>query len=355
MKFIHEILDKSIIIMKDDQFATEIINAIYKPLIEINETENPTINVDDSELHRNLTPCLNLIIYVLQSAMFQSSDLKHISSLIPSDLKLDLAGWRIADRSYDSQFLEILMKVFTVHNFSRIINSSDESSKDLSHFTLRFFNYMHFLINRRCGLNMIKAVEFYHLIWLKLKSKLPKHILKEDEDVQIENQFIMLQIVPILYFIRKDPQKLIECLDNYVIKMFNISSEHTTKVCYAFRDLLNTDYRADDIASKSIQGIISLKSDMNRDRAVMVFQALMYSLKGYAPEALNIDRPCNSVPLDTDCLAQSPQHLSAILAGLHILVEHYNITWKECIESTVLINFMLALLNNPNLTTRVSI
>lgn len=341
--------------MKDDQLTLEIVNAIYEPLIEIDSSENRTVSVDDSDLHRHLTPSLNLIVYILQTTMLQSNDTKNITNLIPLNFNLERATWKLSDRTTDQTFLETLMKIFTVSNYARIINSSNNSGKDLSQFALNFFNYMNFLINRRSSINVIKTIEMYHVMWLKLNTKLPKVILNEDEKIKIEDQFIALQILPILYFIKKDPEKKLQCLDNYIMNIFDISSEHTIKVCYAFRDLLKTDYRADDIAAKSIQGIISLKSDMHRSRAVMVFQALMYSLKEYAPEALNHGVNTNyGQTLDTDCLAQSPQHLSAILAGLHTLIEHYCITWKECIESTVLLNFMLALLNNPNLTTRVS-
>lgn len=343
--------------MKDDQLKRDIVTAIYEPLITIDSSENRTVSVDDSDLQRYLTPSLNLIVYILQTTMLQSDDPKHVTDLIPPDFNLEKALWKLSDRTTDQIFLEILMKVFTVFNFTRINNSSNPLGKDLSQFALNFFNYMNFMITRRSSINVIKILEMYHVMWLKLNTKLSKTILMEDEKIKIEDQLITLQILPILYFIKKDPEKKTECLDKYIMKLFDISSEHTIKVCYAFRDLLKTDYRADDIAAKSIQGIISLKSDMHRNRAVMVFQALMYSLKEYAPEALNNHCDSNKSygnTLDTDLLAQSPQHLSAILAGLHTLIEHYSITWKECIESTVLLNFMLALLNNPNLTTRVS-
>lgn len=105
----------------------------------------------------------------------------------------------------------------------------------------------------------------------------------------------------------------------------------------------------------SFLGLLSLKKVLHRDRAILAFQTLIFTLKEYVPDGIcsAILPPQDPCVADTELLLQTPNLLSAILNGLNDLIKSYSITWKECIESTMLVNLMLALLKNPNLSSRV--
>lgn len=94
---------------------------------------------------------------------------------------------------------------------------------------------------------------------------------------------------------------------------------------------------------------------LHRDRAILAFQTLIFTLKEYVPNGTCSDTPPPqySCVADTELLLQTPNLMSAILNGLKDLIKNYSITWKDCIESTMLVNLMLALLKNPNLSSRV--
>lgn len=57
----------------------------------------------------------------------------------------------------------------------------------------------------------------------------------------------------------------------------------------------------------------------------------------------------------SDAITRIPNLVLAILNGIQTLVKQFKITWNESIDSTVLLNLMLNLLNNPNLTTRLAV
>ena len=106
----------------------------------------------------------------------------------------------------------------------------------------------------------------------------------------------------------------------------------------------------------TILGLLSLKKVLHRDRAILAFQTLILTLKEYVPNGICsvIPPPQNPSVADTELLLQTPNLLSAILNGLNDLIKNYSISWKEFFESTMLVNLMLALLKNPNLSSRVN-
>lgn len=202
---------------------------------------------------------------------------------------------------------------------------------------------MNFSITRRCSRNILMMAELNQMLWYTLGSRARM--------IKFEDQLIILHVIPILYVIKSRKPGETECLDNYIMKLFNISCEHTTRLCYAFRDLLMTmDQNVSELACLSIQGVLAMKNTLHRDRAVIIFQALVYTLKEFAPDGCFFAVPVTQTHSD---LLNSPNLLSAILNGLYSLIKNYHITWKECIESTTMVNFMLALLGNPNLPPRV--
>lgn len=233
---------------------------------------------------------------------------------------------------------------FTMSMLRRIEPNHDEA--DFNAFGVNFFNYMSFCVMRRSGMNIITMAEQYHSLWSRVQPPAPDEVVMEGERIRFEDQVIILQILPIIYMIRSgmNRESPKDTIDAYVIKLFKISCERTIRLVYSFRAMLHQldrDYVA-QLATKSIQAVLAHKETMHRARAVLVLQALVYTLQ---PQLTH----------HVELLLRSPQLISAILTGLHTLIKYYRITWKECIESTALVSFMLELLSNPNLSTRVSV
>lgn len=82
------------------------------------------------------------------------------------------------------------------------------------------------------------------------------------------------------------------------------------------------------------------------------FQALVYILKDFAPEASIFPVPENYIA--SEIIARAPHLLGTILTALCTLIKDFKISWFESIESTAIHKFCLALLANVNLTSKVS-
>lgn len=352
--FLTDFIFKAASVLNDEELCMEMINTITAPLNEVIVIHDATVLVDSSELHRKVVPCINLMCHIMDHCV--RTDTK---TCIPRQLlkttKFKITLWRLTDMTQDETFFKNIMRALVLLNFVEFADKlSDTTATTYNHnqFGLHFFNHMKFCLLHRSALALLSMAKLYHSLWISLGTRAPEEIELENNKIKFENQIIIMQLNPILFCIshqRKSPTDA-ELFDTYIMKLFDISTDHTLRVCYALRDLLTKNKSiVSDVATKSIQGILAMKNQLHRDRAVYVFQALSYSLKEFAYQL----EPTGSV-VNTDKLLEMPNLLSAILTGLHAMVKEYRITWKESIESVCLLNFMLLLLNKPNLSTRVS-
>lgn len=279
--------------------------------------------------------------------------------------------WGLAQMAQDRTFIGRIMHSHVLVNFAQSMlrrNDPNHDEADFNTFGVDFFNYMSFCIGRRLALNIITMAEQYHTLWSRIKPPPPEAVVIEGERIRFEDQVLVLQLLPILYVIKSTVcrESRAECIDGYIIKLFNISCGRTIRLVYAVRDLLrklDPDFVA-HLATKSIQAVLALKDTMHRARAIMVLQALIYTLKGLempgsgwnGKEVQEQQRKLEEEERAhrVEALLRSEQLLAAILTGMYTLIKSYRVTWKECIESTVLVSFMLELLSHPNLSTRVS-
>lgn len=360
----------------DEVLCTEIVAAITAPLEAAIVIHDSTVRVDSDDLQRTTMPCIKMLCYLMEYCirLEKRSCLPHILCKV-TKCKLNL--WRLTDMTKDEMFFKHIIGSLALLNFVEFVDQLDNAATmqfAQNQFGLHFFNHMKFCLVHNSAFALLSIAKMYHMMWTGLGTRVPEEIELEGNRIKFENQIITLQLTPIMFSIvkqRKDAADS-EVFDSYIMKLFDISTDHTLRVCYAFRELLTKNRSiVADVACKSIQGILAMKA-LHRDRAVYVFQALSYTLKDFAydvnadgeeetPGDINVERkPTGQGPTDgsedtSDKLLEMPQFLSAILTGVHAMVREHHITWKESIESMCLLNFMLLLLNKPNLSTRVSV
>lgn len=354
LTFLYTILKQFSMHIGDTAFVEEVLQTVCQPMMEGNpfkdleaKTQDVVILVDDHEQLGKIVPALNMICHIMQE-MITTNECHEVAQLLVGKLKLQHFLWGLADLAQDHAFIGRLMHGHVLINFTQSMlrrHEPNHDEADFNNFGVNFFNYMSFCIMRRSGMNIITMAEQYHSLWSRIQPPPPDEVVIEGERIRFEDQVIIMQIMPIIYVIRASGMKCEspkEQMDSYIIKLFNISCARTIRLVYSFRAMLaqlDPDYVA-HLATKSIQAVLGLKETMHRARAVLVLQAMLYTLQPVLSKRM-------------DLLFCTPQLLSAILTGLHTLIKCYRITWKECIESTALVAFMLELLSNPNLSTRV--
>jgi BRCA1-associated ATM activator 1 len=342
----------------DDELCVEILTYFMAILLE-HPWSNPgnIVVVDDEDIKRRNLPMLNLICYMLEKCI-ESQKRSRIVFHILITQKFEMNLWKLAEMSHDQQFLGHVLRAFVFSNFARFSSmdipafSPDTEDLPLEKFVLNFYNYMNFCILRRSSRNIIVMAEMNHMLWKKLGDRAPMELMTTHK-IKFGDQVLLLQLLPIIYVIKTRQPTVTdrEYLDEFTMKLFKISCEFTIRLMYSFRDLLRTN--ADniaDLACKSIQGILAVRESLSRERAIIVFQALVFIMKEFTPD---ICVAGEKAVVDLALLNEIPNLLSAILTGLYELIKVYRLTWNECLETTTVVNFMLAFLNNPNLSTRV--
>ncbi len=352
-EFLKELLFKVASVIHDEELCIAILTEITAPLSKSVIIENANVCVDGDNLQRTVRPTLDLICHIMDSLI--KSDVKtciphHISTTC--NVKMDCL--RLTDMTKNEMFFKKIMHTHVYLAFAQLTDKLVENSAtslDYNVFGLHFFNIMNSCINFKSAVSVLSTAKLYHVLWIALGKRVPEEIQLENHKIKFENQIIVLQLLPILSVIQKRTVQT-ELFDAYIMKLFDISTEHTMRVCYSFRELLLRNKKmVPEVATKSIQGILLMTKHLHRDRAVFVFQALTYTLKDFSVEPLTDDK----IDMNTDKLIEMPNLLSAILTGLYEMVKKYRITWKESLESACLLNFMISMLNKPNLPSRVSI
>lgn len=361
--FLFTILTKFTELMRDENLCVEIVEAIMAHLIKYRGHLESGVDriVDDEELPRQMMPCMNIINHILMMCI-ESNKRSRMAYLILLKYRYENKIWLVMDVVQGNHdFLTIMMRGLVISNFARLssmdIPATDSQATDLPFdiHTIHFYNLMLSCMKRRTFRNVNMIAEMHHQLWYKLGDRAPKEIVLENHDIKFGDQVIMIQTLPIIFVIKSRYKANDEYINDICTRMFNMSCEHTIRLLYQYRDGLHNE-RPEfiaELAANSIQRILSLKKFLNRDRATLAFQILIYVLKGYVDDPSmngeNAKKICN-----TQLVLQAPNLLSALLMALNDMIKNYNFTWKECIESTTIVSLLLVLLDNPNLCARVS-
>lgn len=345
-EYLYTIVDR-----KDEELCLEIIREIMRPLEENVFVEHlGEVCVDSSDLKQKVTPSIKVICNILHRYI-QTDAKSSIATHIIKTCKGQRNLWKLTDMTQDQVLFEKIMCCHAYMNFALLMDTrNNERVKDKSmisvidynEFGLNFLNHIKMCILKNQLIALLGVARLYYVLWKELGDRAPEEIILGNQLTKFENQIILFQIMPLVYLMHRHPGQYTEVTDEFVMKLFNISSEHTLRICYSFRDTIlrsNTDITV--IAIKAVQVILSIEKVLHRDRAVIVFQALCHIVKGFA-----FDRN----PEDILSMVERPNLLTSILTGVYTIVKNFRITWKESYESIHVLNCMLALLEHSNLS-----
>ncbi|XP_073839437.1 uncharacterized protein [Musca autumnalis] len=360
--------------VKDENTVLEILQEIVRPIQEnVFKVGNESImvNVDDSELQHKMASTLDLLSYLFEQTL-ESDEKMNLANLCQTYHNLELTIWKLVEMTQNTHFLYKILHTLTSLNFATLVQGQwvegTITPENFNRFGLNFYNTMKFCVTRHQLLNFIKLAELYHVLWKKLGDRAPSEIQIETERVKFENQLIIFQLMPLLFLLRAGTLHKEELFDNYLMKMFEISCEHTMRICYRFRDAIIPSENSSllavaDLAYKAIHGILAMQNILEREQAILVFQSMIYTMKEFISDSntmycLETKREVDDPPIsDTfrnwkglEFMVTIPNVLNAILSGLQTLIKRYRISWKESIETTCVVNMVAVILENPNLT-----
>lgn len=333
----------------DEALCSEIIGVITRPLEENAYAEDlGKICVDDSDMERKVSPSITILQCIFERYIDVGRTLC-ILQPITHKWRVKRNLWKFLDMTHDVRLFEKIMQCKVYLIFAMLIDTlnAQDATHDFNEFGLNFLNTIKICVLKNQFNALLAVGKHYYVLWRKMGDRVPEEIMFGNQLTKFENQVIICLLLPVIQIMRRYPSRMVELYEDYILKLFEVSAEHTLRICYSFRDSMverNSDLT--DISCRAIQSILSMEQYLHRDRAVLVFRALCHFLKGAA--------------FDTDPetfaeMVERPALLTAVINGLYSTVQKYRITWKESYETIALLNCAMAMMEHANLPPRVSI
>lgn len=340
----------------DENLCLEMITEISRPIAENVFTEQAAdVCIDSSDLEHKVTSTINLIRAILDRYI-RLNKKSPIAYHIIKTAKNYVNLWKLTEMTHDHAFFDKITQCIIYVSFSLLMdilnenptpNDSSKSGYDV--FGLTFLNICRISIERNQHEAMLSGARLYYILWKSIGDRTPEEIPLGGQMTKFENQIILFQILPLVNIMHLSDNCYPDLLDDYIMKLFNISTEHTAKICYAFKNSIKDgNVEIFTLSTKSIRGILSIIQLLDRELAVIVFQALCHIIKGIKKE-----NATTSASGEIPWLMTRPNFMSSVLTALYSIVKNFRITWKDSYESVGLLNCMLYCIENPNLTPRV--
>lgn len=344
-------------IANDENLCLEMITEISRPIAENVFTEQAAdVCVDSSDLEHKVTPTINILSTILDRyiRLNQKSTIAHH---IIKTAKNYVNLWKLTEMTHDRIFFDRITQCIIYVSYALLVDSLNEDvdvpdsspKSGFSVFGLTFLNLCQITVLRNQNEALLNSARLYYILWKNMGDRAPEEILLGTQLTKFENQIILFQILPLINLMHLSDNCYPDLVDEYIMKLFNISTEHTMKICYTFRNsVMNANVDIYALATKAIKGILSIIHILHRDRAVIVFQALCHIIKGIRKENSNA-----TTTSEIPWVMTKPNFMSSVLTALYSIVKNFRITWKDSFESIGLLNCMLYSIENPNLTPRV--
>lgn len=366
---LYEMLYKYDVKTKDEKVVKEILNEIFQPVLANvfeSHNENIIINVDDYEVQHKLSSTLDLISFILQQTL-ESEEKTNIAEYCRIEYNVDITLWKLTEISFNENFICKILATLSSYYFAILLfdkwNGGQIPADNFNEFCVSIFNEKKFCVSRNYCVTFLKVAEINHKLWKKLGNRVPREVLVENELVRFEHQLMTFQLLPLHMLLRSHIFLEEEIFEKYITKIFEIICELTLRIGYAYRDLLFNKSPATnaDLSLKSIHGVMSMVDILDRDQAVLIFEACMYALKEFIitlyPKII-IDgpdvSPVKEIP-SFSAISEFSSVVHAIFVAMQTLIERFKLTWKDSIETICLVNCVLYLLQAEDLPTKVSV
>lgn len=256
--------------------------------------------------------------------------------------------WVTRDISFHFQYVWLLLRCQIAADIVRLICMIIPPDAEpaaipltLNKFAINYFNHLYFCTERINATMAIMVAEKYSLIWAQVIDRRPDEVVDYSK-LKFGDQVLMMQLMPVIYVIKERATDDADALDKFIQEIFSKSCDFTARHLYAIQDTLRQSGECIlDLACKSIKTIIAPESRLTKERAILVLKGFVCLLNDYLPtKRAGIWQR----------RLEKPQLLTNLLIGTHALLKRYNISWRDCIETTTLTTKALILLNDEQLS-----
>ncbi|KYN28360.1 PREDICTED: uncharacterized protein LOC108770504 [Trachymyrmex cornetzi] len=361
---------------KNIEACKEIILTVAAPLMS-NILDGQMHQALETYLEQNKLLCstLNLLTNILENTLFASLD-NSIPELIERLVDLEMRVKALFEACISTRFLQHVHKLLLLSLFLKLKQGIKEHTTVIETEAWHKFCYgmcyiFMMLLSKKDIIELVKNNKFSMTYWKKL---LALHEFVLPEQHKFEHQAIAIMIIPLCVCIKKNHLNH-DLFDMFINKIFDVTCVPVQRLLYNMRDIIRkSDLPMEQICKVSIDLLLEISDIMDRDVAVITFQALSHVLKSYMPDiwgcgqARNCTSDVNSTSpsehprkllyksiLDGDPIVDSPILLASLLDGLAVMTEKFKLKWQECVETICMLSLAQEILNHPGILPTICV
>ncbi|RZC33048.1 hypothetical protein BDFB_004777 [Asbolus verrucosus] len=345
----------------DENFCNNVVKRIMLPLGETIyksiKAFTEQIAVTNETMSQSLSSTLqligNILEYFLEGILLDQKDFRvaliflknfHLEERISDFMLIAQNKCLVFDLGkimFIMQFLELYVNVVS-NNFSEA---------DIKNSVHKMINFFVVNISKGKFENFLKFCNFGHLYWNLIGSKILHHQVGNDnEAIYFANQLIVLKVMPNFCLIVKycfslsDLEELLlidELRDVFVQKIFKMLCQELIRVAYIWRDFLISQTNLFEIGRETLLYAMQSRKYYSKDKAVIVFQTLIYVLKDFTSAIIKSSEKLEIVTKEIS-------YFSLLFEVLAIFIEEFTITWKDGFEAIDVLAVSFEFLSLPN-------
>ncbi|XP_049825484.1 uncharacterized protein LOC109594552 [Aethina tumida] len=322
---------RAYVIQQNKLLLIDFSNIILKPFIELNAKINSgNLNgTNENELYNELMPTIKLLNESFQHILLQKENKTYWngtgSTLIPFNKLLNNLLLVVNNKEHILQLSKLLlyMKIFDLKNY-----------KYHTEFVTSFKNKMEEIlilnINKKCTNNVLNILYHCMLLWHNINKIIELSSLQMDYRLDLiliaisntPTYVVMFQVIGRNLAAMWLEDDIREMISDNVLKAMD---KETIDLFYKFRNLVMEEMFLTQLATESIQLCLNARHFCTRIAITYLFQMLVYILEDIAPDIFK-NNGFKSPFYDESYIRDS-------LDGLTILIEEFDLSWKDGVET----------------------
>lgn len=342
----------------EDEAVTEVLTFILEPIEnEITYLYIYQFKVIDVEADKNIyepmVPNLQVLLMILNDTELGKPN--KVMTFFLTRINLMKSPFQVMiEVSRDPDIVLLVYHIFIRLKLQTVLepNFKDACPIDANDIISLYYNTIHYVIlTKRFLTATLDLFRENILFWSKAKNI---EFERYGRTFEIRNQFMMLLLNPLIThcyeeFGKRNDKIALEYLDSYYNKIISMTTEHIVKVGYTFRAAMMACSNRKTIVIETLKQLMTLKGHLSGAQAGTVYQAMFYVLRIYITFE---DEGKIPVPFTSP---DDVKLLSMTLEMMTLLLKEHNINWYEILEIICLQTFLMTLLAQNILSTKVSI
>lgn len=341
----------------EDVAVTEVLKFILEPI----ENENyiyiyqcKVIDVEaDKNVYEPMVPNLQVLLMILNDTELGKPN--KVMTFFLTRTNLMKSPFQVMiEVSRDPDIVLLLYHIFIRLKLQMVLEPKikDACPIDANDIISLYYNTINYVIlTKRYIPATLDLFRENILFWSKAKNI---QFERYGRTFEIRNQFMMLLLNPLIThcyeeFGKRNDKTALEHLDSYYNQIIAMTTEHIVKVGYTFRAAMMACSNRKRIVIETLKRLMTLKGHLSDAQAGTVYQAVFYVLRVYIAFEDGDKAPVTLTSPDDVKL------LSMTLEMMTLLLKEHNINWYETLEIICLQTFLMTLVAQNILSTKVSL